>query len=197
MNDAELDATLKAARIPPMPANYTETFPQTVLNKVRSDFAAAAPRPRRLWLPQWGWGLAMTLCLLIAFTVGYWRGQSGNPQDVLANGKLVQETMAMFPNQVRAILADGHGVKLVLAEKPEVPASTPVYVRIRDGRQSTSLVTFSGQELQLAGQKVTILCDANGGIILEGSQFVWSSKERVYAGKKLVIEAKLLSQASM
>jgi len=53
-------------------------------------------------------------------------------------------------------------------------------------------VTFSGQEIQVAGQEITVLSDASGGIILEGNQFVWSSTSRIYASSNLKIEAKPL-----
>jgi hypothetical protein len=49
----------------------------------------------------------------------------------------------------------------------------------------------------VAGQKLTVLSEADGGIILEGNQFVWSSSEPVYAGRKLKIEAKNLGTSAM
>jgi hypothetical protein len=193
MNNSELDAKLKAAREPALPADYAEAFPQTVLNQLRSS-PWKPVRARRFWLPRLVWGAATTACLLIAFALGHWRGQveRDSGQDVLANVKLIQETLAMFPNRVRAIVEDGHGLKLVLADQPDVPASMPIYIRICDGKHCSSLVTFSGQEIQIAGQKLTVLSDANGGIILEGNQFVWSSREPVHAGRSLKIEAKNL-----
>ena len=39
---------------------------------------------------------------------------------------------------------------------------------------------FNGQEIQIAGQKLTMLSDAHGGIILTGNEFVWSSDERMF-----------------
>ena len=117
--------------------------------------------------------------------------------DSLASLKLIQETMAMFPNRVRAIVQDEHGLRLVLADQPEVPVSPPIYVRLCDGENCSSLVTFSGQEIQIAGQKLTVLSQADGGIILEGNKFFWSSSEPVYANRKLKIEAKNLGAVTM
>jgi hypothetical protein len=117
--------------------------------------------------------------------------------DSLASLKLIHEMLALFPNRVRAIVQDEHGLNLVLSDTADVPASTPLYVHISDGQHNTSLVTFSGQEIQVAGQKITVLADARGGIILTGSRFVWSSTERTYAGKHLKIEAKNLGAVAM
>ena len=106
--------------------------------------------------------------------------------------------MALFPNQIRALVQDDGGeVKLVLSDTGDVPASPPLYVRISDGKHSSSFVTFSGQEIQVAGQNITVLADARGGIILAGSQFVWSSRERTSAAGHLKIEARNLGTVTM
>jgi hypothetical protein len=58
-------------------------------------------------------------------------------------------------------------------------------------------VTFSGQEIEFAGQKIAVLADSRGGIILTGNQFVWSNTERTYAGNHLKIEAINLGAVAM
>ena len=112
--------------------------------------------------------------------------------DVLASASVVQETLALFPNRVLAIVHDEHGLNLVLSDQADVPSSTPIYVRICDGEHCTSQITFSGQEIQIAGQKLTVLSDGGGGIILEGKQFVWSSTSQIHARSNLKIQAKPL-----
>ena len=47
------------------------------------------------------------------------------------------------------------------------------------------------------GQKIDVLVDAKGGIILEGNKFVWSNTEKSYAGKRLKIEARNLGLVRM
>jgi hypothetical protein len=143
--------------------------------------------------------MATAACILLAFAAGHWRerAERRSGQDILADAKLIQETLAMFPHRVRAIVQDKEGLSLILSDKADVPASTPIYVRICDGKNCSSLVTFSGQEIQAAGEKVTVLADAQGGIILEGSRFVWSSTVGTYAGKHLKIEARHLGPAMM
>jgi hypothetical protein len=198
MNNSKLDDKLKAAREPAQPKDYQAAFPQMVLANLRSATWKPAPARRSL-LPRLSWGLATAACVVLAFAIGHWRGQTGvvAGQDVLANARLVQETLALFPNRVRAIVQDEHGLSLVLSEKDDVPLSSPLWVKVCDGNQCLALVTFSGQEVQLAGRKVTVLSDAQGGVLLVGSDFVWSSKEKIYANNQLKIEAKNLGSMAM
>jgi hypothetical protein len=193
MNKPELNSILKKARTPERPEEFWTEFPQQVtrkLNRARTDNF----RPKLNWFPRLAWGFATAICIVAAFAIGHWRGQveATASTDILANAKVVGETLAMFPNQVRAIVQDEHGMNLVLSDKADVPVSTPIYVRICDGKYCSSLVTFSGQEIQVAGQKMTVLSDARGGIILTGNKFVWSSTSRIYASSNLKIEAKPL-----
>lgn len=195
MNNFNLDAVLKAAKTPQGSAEDWNDIPCEVLAELRRVSAPERVATRQSLRLAWGIGLAMA-CLAIAFSIGYWRGQASSP-DVLQNAKVIRETLAMFPNRVRAIVQDERGLSLVLSDSDDVPASPPIYVRICDGKQCSSLVTFSGQEIQIAGQKVTVLADAHGGIILTGNEFVWSNTEQTYAGNHLKIEAKNLGTAAM
>lgn len=199
MNRTKLESILKQARLPEISGESLEMFPRRVAARLKQN--APPVRPRRHFAPRLGWAFGMAACVLIAFAIGHWSGrkQAGTVlmPDSLASLKLIRETLAMFPNRVRAIVEDGHGINLILSDKADVPTSTPIYVRIRNGKQCSSLVTFSGQEVQIAGQKVTVLSDARGGVILAGQDFVWSSTERVYAGNDLKIEAENLGRISM
>jgi len=198
MNNPELDSILKKARTPERPKEFWAEFPQQVaggLNRTRTENI----RPKRNRFPRLAWGFATAICILAAFAIGHWRGQveTKASTDVLANTKVVGETLAMFPNQVRAIVQDERGLNLVLSDSADVPASPSIYVRICDGKHCSSLVTFSGQEIQIAGQKMTVLSDAQGGIILMGNDFAWSSCEPAYAKNDLKIEARNLGSNTM
>lgn len=196
MNDSELDKTLQSAAGPRLEPEYQQAFPQRVLANLRSAPGQIA-RVEHPWRLRLAWATAAAACILAAFLAGRWHGRLEAGRDVLADSKLIQQTMAMFPNRVRAIVRDQRGINLVLSDRDDVPASTPIYVRICDGRNCSSAVTFSGQEIQLAGQKLTVLAEANGGIILEGSEFVWSSTERAVTAGHLRIEARNLGPATM
>jgi hypothetical protein len=199
MKKPELDALLKKARLPEISGESLEMFPRRIVARLpHGDLPVC---PARNFSPRLAWAFGLVLCLAAAFAIGHWSGRRETKaiveNDSLASLKLIHETLALFPNRVCAIVQDEHGLNLVLSDTADVPASAPLYVRISEGQHSTSLVTFSGQEIQVAGQKITVLADARGGIILEGKQFVWSSSESVYAGRKLKIEAKNLGMAAM
>ena len=199
MNDFDLEKKLKAAQVPARDEDYWESFPRLVSAKLRTA-PAGRPMVERHWLPRlaWGGGIAFA-CLVIGFAIGHWHGrmEKNDPYALLQNGKMLHEVLTLFPNRVRAIIQDEHGVQLVLSDQADVPASTPIYVHICDGKQCSSLVTFSGQELEIAGQKVTILSDAQGGVIVTGSRFVWSSDQPVGAQSGLKIEARTLNSITL
>jgi hypothetical protein len=115
---------------------------------------------------------------------------------LLQSEKLIREVMAMFPNRVRAVMKTDAGLQLVLSDSGDVPASTPLWVKVCQGEHCTTLVTFSGQELQIAGQKMTVLADAEGGVILTGDRFAWASTDPKAGVKDLKIQAKPLQFAA-
>jgi hypothetical protein len=197
MNRLELESILKKARLPEISGDSLAMFPRRMVARLKRPEPPV--RAARNFSPQLAWAFGLAACVVIAFAIGRWHGrmEAGPANDVLADGKAVRETLALFPNRVCAIEEDEHGLNLILSNNDDVPASPPLYVRICDGKHCASFVTFSGQEIQVAGQKVTVLADARGGIILAGNQFVWSSTGRNYAGNHLKIEAKNLGPAAM
>ena len=197
MNRPELELILKKARLPEIPEESLEMFPRRIVARLKHNDSPA--RAKWKYSPRLAWAFGLAACIVITFAVGHWSGriEAIHSNDVLADIKVVRETLAMFPNRVRAIVRDEGGMNLVLSDKEDVPVSTPIYVRICNGKQCSSLVTFSGQAIQIAGQEVTVLSEADGGIILEGSKFLWSSSEQIYAGNNLKIEAKNLGSVAM
>jgi hypothetical protein len=200
MNQSELDSILKKARTRQPPGELWEELPGRIARQLNRSPKEGHPA-RSNWFPRFAWPLGTAVCVLIAFAAGHWHGQRQaelvQSQDLLVNVKLVRETLAMFPNQVRAIVQDGGGLHVVLSNSSNVPASPPLYVHVCDGKNCLSLVTFSGQEIQAAGQRMTVLADAQGGIILMGSDFVWSSDQKNNPGNHLKIEAKTLNIAAL
>jgi hypothetical protein len=182
MNQPELESILKKARLPEISGESLEMFPRRIVAGLKRNDPGI--RLTRNYSPHLAWAFGLAACVVIAFAIGHWRGKMetaaipATETDSLASTKLVRETLALFPNRVRAIVQDERGLNLVLSDNDDVPVSSPLYVRICDG-------------------KLTVLADARGEIILTGNQFVWSDRERTYAGNHLKIEAKNLGALAM
>jgi hypothetical protein len=193
MNRSDLDKTLKSAQMPERAPDYWENFPGQVRRNLGRSPAPLRSQPRLF--PRIAWGVAIAAaCLVIGLTIGHRMGRQehASADTLLQNEKLLRETMAMFPNRIRAIVQDEKGMSLVLSDGEDVPASTPLYVSVCDGEHCSALVTFSGQEVELAGHKVTILSDAEGGVILIAEGLLWSSKGTHQMAGQLRIQAKQL-----
>jgi hypothetical protein len=193
MKNSELDSVLRKARIPQPSNEFLAELPEQMARELNRSRMPTARSPR-VGFPRLAWGLATIFCALIAFTLGHWRGRTEkdaeSTKDILTNMKFVQETLATFPGQVRAIVEDQWGLDLILSDTNNIPPSAPLYVRVRNGNEWAAAVTFSGQEIQIAGQKLTVLSDAHGGIILVGNDFAWSSRGPAVENNDLKISAK-------
>jgi hypothetical protein len=198
MNDAELNRILKAAETPQRSKEYWEEFPERVSRLLNRP---QPPEHRTVrWLPRLAWaGGFAAVCVLAGFLIGRYSGSKESADangQVLQSEKLIHEVMAMFPNRVRAIMKDDSGMRLVLSDNADVPTSTPLWVKICQGERCTTLVTFSGQEVMVAGQTMTVLADASGGVILTGDRFAWASDGPKSGTQDLKIQARALQMAS-
>ena len=182
MKTPELESILKKARTPEISGESLEMFPRLIAARLKRKVPAV--RAVRNFSPRLAWAYGLAACTVIAFAIGHWSGrlETGTipATNSLASLKLIRETAAMFPNRVRAIVQDKRGLSLVLSDKDNVPVSPALYVHICDGKHCSSVVTFSGQEIQVAGQKLTVLANARGGIILEGNHLLWSSTSSLH-----------------
>jgi hypothetical protein len=205
MNNKELDRILKSARVPERPAEYWEGFPREVTKKAR-DLGRAEQRGQEpeiknafgtwftglRWKPALVVGLAFT-CIVLGFVLGLWRGQSSGADPQLAEvGKYFREIAALFPNQLEAIVFDEAGAHMVLADRPNVPVSPPVYVKICGPKGCQRFVTFSGQQIRVNGDVFEVLVDRQGDVLLVGGQWVWSSSEPAGKSRPYRIEARAL-----
>lgn len=194
MNDSELEGILKAGPAPDRTPEFWKDFPRRITTKLHWQARRAAdPVPEKSrQVNRLAWGLSIGMaCLVIAFALSHWRGR--RPSDgLLQNEKVVWEVLAMFPNQVQAIVQDENGLSLSLADEPNVPSSTPLWIKICDGKQCRSVVTFSGQVMQVAGELVEVLADARGGVMLVGDHFFWSS-QKTARNDHLRIDVQLLN----
>jgi hypothetical protein len=197
MKNEELNEFLRRAAPPERPVEYWNDFPAHVtreLNRARS-----MRRPARSAVPRLAWAMAIALgCVLAGYLIGQNSGNakvaSGN-NGLLQNKKFIQELTAMFPDRVRAIVKDESGVQLILSDEPNIPKSVPIWVKICRGQSCTTIVTFSGQELEIAGQNLTVLTDADNRVILAGERFAWTSTGDGRITSDLKIQARPLEFA--
>ena len=179
MNNDELDSLLKSAAPTARADGYWDEFPKKVTAKLCWQSQAAAQpqieRARRPGWPAWAFGLAAGF-VVVGFAIGFWRGQAGGDNDRQFDQaqKYYREIASLFPNQLQAIVLDADGPHLVLADKPDVPDSTPYYVKICGSDGCHSFVTFSGQQVQVNGEKCEVLADARGQVFVVGTHAVWS-----------------------
>lgn len=199
MRDTELHRLLKAAAAPPRAESYWTDFPERVLRRLQRRLPAAAwtvnPWPGRL---AWTSGLAVIL-VLAAFLAGRHLGLQQTADDngqILQSAKFINEVTAMFPNRVRAVVQNGTKWQIVLSDQTDVPVSPPIWVKVCAAGRCTALVTFSGQEVEIAGQKMTVLAEADNGVILVGDRFAWASDGPKEGVRDLKIQARTIQMAS-
>jgi hypothetical protein len=198
MKPSELDHLLKSAPPPEPSGPYWDEFPKRVMAKVHWQTHEPGSSRRqpdlRRRVPAWALGLAAACVVIAAFGIGFWRGRESGPDDrqLAAARKYYQEVEALFPNQVRAIAFGRQGPSLTLADRADVPPSTPFYLKICGPKGCQEFITFSGQQIQIDGEKCEVLADGRGRIIIVGKDAVWSAET---SSKAVRVEAKPLGTA--
>ena len=216
MNNTELHRLLRAAPVPDPGAHYWQQFPAKVMAEIHRQPSApdqSAPRfkpqPRNLsrlgiaqlfsapWLkPAFGLILAL-ICVALGFVLGTRHGRpAGLAPQTAQMRQYFHEIQALFPNQIQAIVFDAQGVRLELAERPNVPASTPLCITLDGPKGTQHLITFSGQQIRLNGDTFEVLADRQGGVLIVGEQWVWSSSSPGANHSPYRIEARPLLSAS-
>jgi hypothetical protein len=189
MKDSELDQLLKSVPVPDRPETYWSEFPRRVMAKAHwlesrgqagDDDCRARQSGARFRLRFVTVGLALVVIgLVLGFAFGFRQGRNlaiTNSQ-LAAARKYLQEIETLFPNQIQAIVFDQQGTHLVLADQPNVPASSPIYLRISGPKGIQNYVTFSGQQIQLNGEVCEVLTDHEGNALLVGQQGAWSTAQ--------------------
>ena len=188
MNDADkrLNELLKGARMPERSPGYWEHFPKRVTAQISGrDRPPGCPTWAVTWLarrssPTFRWCVGLAAACLTVALIGLLHPFSPSTDTrakANAESKLYREVAALFPNQVRAIVMDERGVRLDLADKPDVPASSPLLVNVCRAQQCRAFITFSGQQIHVNGESWDVLADGKGGVFVVGNRSIWSSEE--------------------
>ncbi len=180
MNDQELDRLLRAAPEPVRTDSYWAEFPGQVQCRLARVAKVSEPaRPGTLF-PVWRWRLAWGVAVLaLGFGPILWRRPGGPAGPEFSRGELQgyrevwREVTALFPHQVRAIIFEPGGLRLILAEQANLPVETPLLVRECAAGSCRTALTFSGQSVQLGDQSWDVLTDSRGSIIVAGESTAW------------------------
>jgi hypothetical protein len=156
----DLNQRLREAQVPVRSPGYWETFPQ----RVRQAVLCGSALPSATGFP-WRWAWAGAVALLVVAGVMLLRPQPVAGPDY---AKLYREVAAMFPDQVEAIIADEQGVRLVLADQPSERTSPPLLVRACNPTGCRSVITFSGQQVPINGDRWDVLLDGTGHVFVAG-----------------------------
>lgn len=195
MNTDDLEKLLRTVVVPERDEEYWERFPAGVTRRLRHVPDGVAPRSVRR--PSFGlrWGLGFaTACLAVGLAVGFWSGRRtvAESPELVAMRTYFREIEALFPNQVRSLVIDEQGPRLVLAESANVPRSQPLYVKICGPAGCKRFLTFSGQQIRVNGDTYEVLADGEGGIILLGTNSAWNNTQRAAMKPGYEVEARPL-----
>lgn len=191
MNNAELNRILKAAKAPEPSEEFRAQLPKRVTSRLHWKTAPTEKRSTN-WLPRFAWTMAgVAVCLVVGFLIGHSRGhdEAVAENGFLQNEKVIKEMLAMFPNRVRAVVQDEHGLNVVLSDKDDVPTSVPLWVKICDGKNCSVVVTFSGQQVRVNNKDWDVLASSKGQVIVTGNDTVWAAGSAQNNSGKYRIEA--------
>ena len=111
MTDFDLESKLKSVPLPERPPEYWDGFPTQVRAGLRH--APMVYSRRHCRLPRMAWGMAFALaCLFICLTS--WPAFHAT----LQSGKTFRRELAQFPDHLRVLMTDDHGMHYLIADQP-------------------------------------------------------------------------------
>ncbi len=192
----ELILALK--RLQPGPVEISPTVDAAVMRAARDQLKSSrfGTHPR---IGAWLFGsLAAAACVLLAWiffrpaTPGKNLATAPPARQEDAAAVILREVSALFPNQVRSIVKDESGLQMILADEPNIEPTPALVLKICDARSCREIITFSGQNIEIAGHEVTVKAKNGGRVILDGGKFLWSSDLKKQPGSDIHIESRWL-----
>jgi hypothetical protein len=181
MTNQELEALLRNSRPPAWPPHHWETFPARVVQRLqepgtRTGTVQESRRvaPTRLIWP----ALAAAACIVVGLWLGPRSPREGlDPSMVTASARLFSELTELFPNTLRAVITNGEQNRIVLSDGNRVGGTEPVLLRLCDNGDCVTIVTFSGEEIEVGPLKFEVLAGGKDEVLLVGEDFVWSRRD--------------------
>ncbi len=117
MNDSELEAQLRALPNPERSEEYWADFPRRITRDLRTR---PLPRPApSSWLPQVAWGFSLAFgCFALGYFIGHNEVPRGLTHAMLENQREFRVSLTKFPDQVRSLMLNEHGLQTLLPEQP-------------------------------------------------------------------------------
>ena len=160
----KLDHILKSARVPEHEPGYWEYFPRRITARLAAEPPARTSRPGWIWT-----AVTATAMVLVAIAVlWHTRRPSEHRAGLPDPAKLYREMVTLFPNRLEAIIADAHGVRVVLAEEPIKLSSPPLLVKACSRGGCREIITFSGQQVRVNGDTWDVLVTGQNKVIVTG-----------------------------
>lgn len=181
MKDSELNKLLRSVRPPERSPEEKSGFPGAVVHQLSRPVrqSSGAGGIGNLRIPLLGVGFAVA-CLILGFIAGRFPEKQVEAPVVAAGtpdyGKLFKEVALLFPDRLRGVVVRGNEVELLLAEQPERPATNPLLVEICQNGRCRTVLTFSGQKLEVDGHTIEVLAGADDRLIVLADSQVWTSQ---------------------
>ncbi|MCH7228024.1 hypothetical protein [Haloferula sp. A504] len=125
---------------------------------------------RRCWRP----ALAAAACV-VGFLVLFNRPDpepkvtTVKPEDEYA--LILREVSAVFPRQVKAIVAGGPELEIDLADQPLSGPKQAVVVEVCEEKGCKTVITYVGQTFEIGSHRLTVRADESGAIIVDSPEF--------------------------
>lgn len=190
MTNRELEQFLKTTTPPSRTDEYWQAFPESVVRQIKGSQGPAScagqgqtPGGHLLWK------LCFATFGLAALAVGvvWFRPNAGKApgSDLQILRTYYREMESLFPRQFESVVFDRDEVHLRLSDRPDVPNSPPLYVRVCAPGPSSgcvSAITFSGQKLRVLGREFEVLADGKGQIFFLAKEAAWNPGEEPMGG---------------
>lgn len=197
MNDDLLKKRLAELEVPEPDETARERALHRALvalaNSAKTNKVPAEKRRPALWR----WVLAAGA--LGAFVLAVWPGGQPAKENSLAWQRTLEQVEALFPGQVNAVIERDGKFAVELTDHAAGGTGQPVVVEFVQGPHVLRVLSYSGRRVcvELGGAKACFepLITADGGVILAGEDFLWSSEHPApQAGYR--VQARFLHPAS-
>lgn len=191
MNDRDFKKQLASVTVPAV----NETVRERALHRATVALAqptdsASADEGRSIWRASYGW-VAVFAVMLVAGLVMIRPAQPAAVANGGADLRTLAQVEGLFPGQLNAVIESDGEVRLDLAGTSSPGATDqPVLVQLEGGGHRLRVLSYSGRSvtLELKGARFTFeaLVTSDGGVVLVGDDFAWSSAQpKPLAGYKI------------